>query len=165
MGMSGLCNRAVCLTYNMADMIGDCRGCTGPVGTGELDEESPTGERGHSPQPRALDCEGKVLRSVWKVEEARLQHCQLKKWFPDCRASLSTLEWLRMKARQGVGIEYRQWYPHDSERLVSTPEWPETHGRTDPSVTVIAFRTDATTVLERLALYEIKKARRSERRN
>lgn len=32
-------------------------------------------------------------------------------------------------------------------------------------MTVIAFRTDATTVLERLALYEIKKAGRSEWRN
>ena len=35
-------------------------------------------------------------------------------------------------------------------------------------MTVIAFRTDATTVLERLVLYEIdeiEKARRSERRN
>lgn len=70
-----------------------------------------------------------------------------------------------MKARQGVDIEYRQWYPHDSGRPVSTSEWPEAHGRTDPSVTVIAFRTDATTVLERLALYEIKKAGRSEWRN
>lgn len=79
MRMNNLCNRAVCPTYNMADMTGDYRGCTGPVATGGLDEESPTGECGHSPQPRALDCEGKVLRSVWKVEEARLQHCQSKR--------------------------------------------------------------------------------------
>jgi hypothetical protein len=38
-------------------------------------------------------------------------------------------------------------------------------GRTDPSVTVVAFRTDASTVLERLTMYEIKKARSSARRN
>ena len=31
-------------------------------------------------------------------------------------------------------------------------------GRTDPSVTLVAFCTDATTVLERLALHGIKKA-------
>jgi len=35
----------------------------------------------------------------------------------------------------------------------------EAHGRADPSVTVVVIRTDATTVLERLALYEIKKVR------
>lgn len=64
MGMNNPCNRVVCLTYNTADMMGDYRGCTGAVATEGLDEESPTGERGHSPQPRALDYEGKVPRSV-----------------------------------------------------------------------------------------------------
>jgi len=37
----------------------------------------------------------------------------------------------------------------------------EGDGKADPSVTLVAFRTDATTVLERLAVYEIKKARSS----
>ena len=44
---------------------------------------------------------------------------------------------------------------------LSVDESAEGYGRTDSSVTLVAFRTDATTVLERLALYEIKKARSS----
>lgn len=41
---------------------------------------------------------------------------------------------------------------------VSVDQSAKGDGRTDPSVTLVAFRTDATTVLERLALYGIKKA-------
>ena len=41
---------------------------------------------------------------------------------------------------------------------VSVDQSAEGDGRADPSVTLVAFHTDATTVLERLALYGIKKA-------
>lgn len=127
MGKNSLYNRVVRLTYRTADMIGEERGCTGPVATGELGEELPTGARGHPQQPHALDNEGEP-RSVQKVEEARSQHCRSKKWYRGYPASWSMLEWLKMKARPGVDIEYRQWCPHDSGRSVSTSECPKLMG-------------------------------------
>lgn len=39
---------------------------------------------------------------------------------------------------------------------LSVDESTEGDGRTDPSVMLVAFCTDATTVLERLAAYEMK---------
>jgi hypothetical protein len=121
MGMNSLYNRVACLTYRTADMMGEYRGCMEHVATGGLDEESPTGERGHPQQPRALDNEG---GATFRVESRRgaLAALSIEEMVPWLSRELVNAGVAEDEGEAGGDIEYRQWCPHDSRRSVSTSE-------------------------------------------